>query len=328
MKFKFSIILIAAFAVFSSCKKKTVPVVDYAQEMRNFVIGIAEYARVTNSDFYIVPQNGEGLLAKKINPDEGLDFEYAFTISGQAIEDLYYGYDNDDEASPDDAIKFRLSYLELLQDFGKPILSVDYCSTQNNIDDSYEKNGLKDFVSFAAPERNLTVIPSGNINNVNDSSIDFISGMENFLYLLNPTENYTDKTAFINAIDATNYDGFVIDLFFNENNVLSKADLEKIKTKPNGEKRIVLCYMSIGEAEDYRYYWKKEWSKNKTEPAWLYKENKNWKGNFKVFYWMADWQAVIYGSSDAYLDKIINSGFDGVYLDIIDAYEYFDDIIN
>lgn len=31
----------------------------------------------------------------------------------------------------------------------------------------------------------------------------------------------------------------------------------------------------------------------------------------------------IFGSEDSYLDKIIDQGFDGVYLDIIDAYEYY-----
>ena len=30
------------------------------------------------------------------------------------------------------------------------------------------------------------------------------------------------------------------------------------------------------------------------------------------------------GSPDAYLDRILAAGFDGVYLDIIDAFEYFE----
>lgn len=40
-------------------------------------------------------------------------------------------------------------------------------------------------------------------------------------------------------------------------------------------------------------------------------------------YWETDWQSLIYGSSTSYLDKIIDAGLDGVYLDIIDAYEYW-----
>ena len=80
--------------------------------------------------------------------------------------------------------------------------------------------------------------------------------------------------------------------------------------------------MSIGEAEDYRYYWQPEWSRK--PPLWLYEENPDWKGNYKVKYWDENWQKIIFGENNSYLDKILNCGFDGVYLDIIDAFEYFE----
>ncbi len=79
-----------------------------------------------------------------------------------------------------------------------------------------------------------------------------------------------------------------------------------------------LCYLSIGEAEEYRYYWRSEW---KNKPQWLGRENPDWKGNYKAKYWHPEWQAVIF----AYLDKIIEQGFRGVYLDIIDGFEYWSD---
>ncbi len=80
--------------------------------------------------------------------------------------------------------------------------------------------------------------------------------------------------------------------------------------------------MSIGEAEDYRYYWQDSWINN--PPNWLEDENPDWEGNYKVRYWDKDWQSIIYGNDNSYLKKIINAGFDGVYLDIIDAFEYFE----
>jgi cysteinyl-tRNA synthetase len=42
-----------------------------------------------------------------------------------------------------------------------------------------------------------------------------------------------------------------------------------------------------------------------------------------VKYWDPGWQSLIFGSPNSYLDKIVEAGFDGVYLDIIDAYEYW-----
>ena len=54
-------------------------------------------------------------------------------------------------------------------------------------------------------------------------------------------------------------------------------------------------------------------------------ENPDWPGNYKVKYWNEEWQGLIYKNQDSYLNKIMAAGFDGVYLDIIDAFEYFED---
>jgi cysteinyl-tRNA synthetase, unknown class len=103
------------------------------------------------------------------------------------------------------------------------------------------------------------------------------------------------------------------------------ADVAVMRQRPDGGTKKVISYMSIGEAEDYRFYWNPAWAKTKTKPEWLDELNPDWEGNFKVRYWDPAWQAVILGSPDAYLDKIIAAGFDGVYLDIIDAFEYWKD---
>jgi cysteinyl-tRNA synthetase, unknown class len=80
-----------------------------------------------------------------------------------------------------------------------------------------------------------------------------------------------------------------------------------------------ISYFSIGEAEDYRYYYNPDWKTN--PPSWLGKDNPDWPGNTKVQYWDPDWQKLMFN----YLDKIIDSGFDGVYLDIVDGFEYWSD---
>lgn len=90
---------------------------------------------------------------------------------------------------------------------------------------------------------------------------------------------------------------------------------EITKIKQSGKK--VISYLSIGEAEDYRYYWQSSWKNN--PPSWLGPENPNWRGNYKVRYWDPWWQAIIFD----YLTYIVNQGFDGVYLDIIDGYYYW-----
>ena len=50
-----------------------------------------------------------------------------------------------------------------------------------------------------------------------------------------------------------------------------------------------------------------------------------WAGDYWVKYWMPEWQKIIYGTPDSYLDRILALGYDGVYLDRVDAYWYYQD---
>lgn len=107
------------------------------------------------------------------------------------------------------------------------------------------------------------------------------------------------------------------------------AAVSRMKGRPSstsqtGGRKRVIAYMSIGEAESYRYYWRNEWKGKDRKPVWLDHENPDWDENYKVRYWDSGWQRVIFGSPQSYLDRIIAAGFDGAYLDIIDAYEYYE----
>lgn len=100
---------------------------------------------------------------------------------------------------------------------------------------------------------------------------------------------------------------------------LKPKDIERIRQKPNGGSRLILAYLSVGEAESYRYYWDATWTLNK--PAWLLSENPEWRENYSVCFWDPGWQRLMCGSPTAYLDKMLAAGFDGVYLDKCDVFE-------
>ena len=310
-----------------SCHKKQVPAVNYAAEMRAFVGELSGYAKSTVPGFLIVPQNGVALVAADLEDVSTPDISYLAAVDGCGQEDLFFGYDKEDKATKTEDAGPIINFLDVFKENGKQVLVTDYCSSHDNMDESYMNNASKNYISFAAPDRNLTIIPDypSFPYNENPDDITALSVAKNFLYLIDPEKSYANKEVFIAALAETNYDVLIIDLFFGEEQ-LSAEDVAQLKTKSNGGERLVLCYMSIGEAEDYRYYWKKEWGHHKTEPSWLYKENKHWRGNYKVFYWQQEWKDIIFGSPGAYLDRIMGSGFSGVYLDIIDAYEYYLDL--
>jgi cysteinyl-tRNA synthetase len=100
----------------------------------------------------------------------------------------------------------------------------------------------------------------------------------------------------------------------------SPAVIQNLKRSPGGEK-IVLCYISIGQAEDYQFYWQNEWYQD--PPAWLDTNDPDWAGARWVRYWDPGWQAIIMGSPESYLDRILALGFDGIYMDRVDTYQYY-----
>jgi cysteinyl-tRNA synthetase len=122
-------------------------------------------------------------------------------------------------------------------------------------------------------------------------------------------------------VKASPYDLVVVDYGFSKDTAATypREIVDLMRIKPTGERRFVFAYLSVGEAEQYRYYWDGSWLKD--PPHWLQMENSEWPGNFLVKYWDADWQALIYGKPGAYLDRILDAGFDGVYLDGVDKFE-------
>ncbi|MFH1826745.1 MAG: endo alpha-1,4 polygalactosaminidase [bacterium] len=321
--------LAAISALFGCSQAGTTPsttttTIEYRQAMRDFVQEISSYGKGLDADFIVIPQNGHQLLTTDGEGAGSAATDYLEAIDGVGREDLLYGYDTDDVATPDSEKESMIAFMDVAEANSVEVLVTDYCSTQANMADSYSENAAKNYISFAADERALNNIPSypSAPNNASADNITTLAAAKNFLYLLD-SGSYATKAAFLSAVENTNYDLLITDLYYAGVEELSAAEVAGLKIKANGGTRLVIAYMSIGEAEEYRYYWQSGWSTS--APDWLEAENPDWPGNYKVRYWDSDWQDLIYGNSSSYLKKIIDAGFDGVYLDIIDAFEYFED---
>ncbi len=312
-------IILIIVAMLSGCIEDR----DYRQDMREFVQSISSYSKEINPDFIIIPQNGQELITLNGESEGALSTSYINAIDGIGREDLFYGYYGDNIPTPNTDTDYMLDFLNLAKKNNIQVLVTDYCWTHSFVDNSYYQNNNRNFISFAASHRELDNIPNyPNIPyNQNNNDIFSLNDAKNFLYLINP-DSFSNKDQFSITLKQTNYDILIIDLFYNEAE-LNESVVNSLKIKDNGGKRLVVAYMSIGEAEDYRYYWNDKWYNN--PPSWLLDENPDWPGNYKVQYWDSNWQDIIYGNNDSYLYKILNAGFDGVYLDLVDAYEYFED---
>jgi cysteinyl-tRNA synthetase, unknown class len=317
-----SILLISCQSLSDGTDPFPLPNLDFRQEMRDFVISLSDYSKNIDSNFIIIPQNGQELVSFSYEPGGPIATNYISAIDGTGREDLYYGYTADNVATPINENEYMLSYLDKFETEGIEVLTIDYCSTENYMLNSYTSNNSKGYISFAADQRNLNNIPDypADLYNISSDDIDDLSQAKNFLYLIN-SENFILPQGFIDTVKLTNYDVIIMDLFHNEESYTS-SQINELKSKDNGGNRLVICYMSIGEAEDYRFYWKNSW--NTENPIWLDRENPDWAGNYKVRYWEQSWQDIIFGNDNSYLKKILDAGFDGVYLDIIDGFDYFE----
>ena len=113
----------------------------------------------------------------------------------------------------------------------------------------------------------------------------------------------------------TTFDLIVMDYSLDGSDAEKYTPAEINKIKASG--KLPIAYISIGEVENYRYYWKSEW--NSTKPDWLGPENPDWAGNFEAKYWYPQWQDIIID----YVDTIISQGFSGIYLDIVEGFYYW-----
>lgn len=97
-----------------------------------------------------------------------------------------------------------LSYLNIFKESGKEVFVIDYCSSLDKVQNSYDTNRNYGFISFAADQRDLNSIPSlpQPIYSENTNDVLQISDAENFLYIINP-EQYSSKSDFLEAISST-----------------------------------------------------------------------------------------------------------------------------
>ncbi len=112
----------------------------------------------------------------------------------------------------------------------------------------------------------------------------------------------------------------------------TKAIVSALRQTPSGEKRLLIAYIDMGQAEWYRDYWEKGWAPptlnaRGTPEFILAADPDGWTGNFVVAYWHEEWKNLWLGEGEeqGIVAELAELGFDGVYLDWVEAYD--DDVV-
>lgn len=320
------IMMISIFALLAPACEHTITEeaieLNYSQEMKVLVGDISRYAKQRNSEFWIVPQNAETLMADYIDHKYVPDDTYISYLDAVGKESFRYGHEGVNTLRPNNEWRYVEPYLDFVQQAGKGIWIIEYADEPDLVADAYQYQIAKGYGGYVAETRSLETIPVTKHPLLDEpKEVNSAKDVRHFLYILNYRE-YKTEAQLIEALKPLDYDAIVLDAEF-KGHWLNKETIEQLQVKPDGSRRRVLSYLSIGEAENYRFYWNKDWKAK--PPEWLGPANPDWKNNYKVKYWMPEWKAILMGSSDGYLDHILDQGFDGVYLDLVDAYQFYEE---
>ncbi len=120
----------------------------------------------------------------------------------------------------------------------------------------------------------------------------------------------------INEVVAAGFDCVVIDYSRDgtDAGAYSYSEIERVRNSGT----VTLAYLSLGEASDFRFFWKASWREG--NPSYIGPANPNYPGVYKAKYWKRGWWTQVVRP---HLDRILDAGFDGVCLDGIDSYWFW-----
>jgi len=149
------ILLLAPLSCVVGGEETSSPQLEYRSLMRNLVMGISSLAGSESPGFLVLPQNGQELFTANGQPDGDVESFYLESIDGTGREDLFYGYYQDDQLTPELECSYMMAFLDIGESYGVEALVTDYCGTPWKMDSSYVWNQAAGYISFAADSRDL-----------------------------------------------------------------------------------------------------------------------------------------------------------------------------
>ncbi|MBV1911973.1 MAG: endo alpha-1,4 polygalactosaminidase [Kangiellaceae bacterium] len=174
---------------------------------------------------------------------------------------------------------------------------------------------------FEEPDEAITPAPESTSNN----RVQRLKNVERWMYQIQEL----NLDGAVELLAATDYPMLVIEPghnFKEDSDVYETANIiSQLRNTPSGSERLLLAYIDIGEAEDYRDYWQDEWvapteSTGGSPDFLITVDPDGWSGNYPVAYWRSEWQALWLGNSGI-IAELAELGFDGIYLDWVEAYD-------
>ena len=314
-------------------------IINYRAELRNNINALASYARRNRKGFAMVIHEGEVLLEKSlwefhlrgyenarrlgINADDptfllrlkqtspdtsplaGSPQRFLIgSLDGIALNDLFCS-----DRKPSDSVS----------NSGLRIISIDKCKDVQAFDEAIEKSVKADSLlyAFIDPESAFNKIRRQPIINENSKNIFTVREAKNIKLLIDDSL-YKSKDRMIDDIADSNYDIIVIEPLFHGTEPFTAEEVNDMKFKKIGSKRMILALHNITEARDTAPYWRRNWIFGQTQL--LARPSFSDKNAFIVEYWQDEWKNIM----GRYFKAIVDTGYDGAFLTGLENHRFFE----
>ena len=313
--------------------------INYRQKMRDNIIMLSNFAKSKNRDFQILVHEGEDLLNKYLWEYHLEGYNAARRAGVNASDPSFLAkikaYTPEHQPAVGSPGRYYIQSIDGIvlnnllchdrqltptaRDSGLKIISIDKCENPLKYDAAIEASSGQQILlyGFLNPDfafNNAKIQP---LVNENARNIYKLADAENILFLIEE-DKYQSKDTFINDIRNSNFDVIIIRPLFHNKIPYSKDEINSMKFKKNGTKRLIIGMMNVSEANDSAYYWKKSWKIG--APTWLKRASFVDPHAAITEYWHEDWKKVI----AKYFQGIVDSGFDGAFLTGLENHHYFE----
>ena len=311
-------------------------ILDYRMAMRDLVVALAQYGKSRNHDFQVLTHEGQYLLDKSLWEYHRDSYNRIRKKEGYVNDISFLSFDipETDEEEPFtiqryvsliDGIVINNHYCgntpldSTIKEYDIPIFSIEQCPDDTSLDQAI-LDSITDKIRiypFIYPHKAFRKIYHQLIINETADSITGAKDAQNISFLINDSD-FLSIYHMVNEIRNSNYDIIVISPVFQSNRPFSKEDVDAMKFKKNGGKRLILALYNLSEISNTDYLWQKKW--NKKLPSWIAAPSYVTENAYIAKYWTPQWKKL----SAHYFKSIVDSGYDGVFLTGLENHSYFE----
>lgn len=312
---------------------------NYRKALRNLFISLATYGKNIHKNFQILIHEGQYLLNKSLW-EYDLESYNKIRRNKKSIKDsTFLGFDipeeDDDDNTPSyindfinviDGIAVNNHYCggnpldSLIHTRELPVFALEKCADEKAMDKAIMQSFAdKNIIyPFLYTEQAFKKLHHQLIINETANSISKLKEARNIGFLLDD-ETYEEPFMVLNEIRNSNYDVIVIHPFFHKKKPYSKEEVDAMKFKKNGGRRLILAQYNISETSEQDYFWKKKWFKKL--PDWIVEKSPTNTDSYIVKYWDPEWKII----ASRYFKGIVDSGYDGAFITGLENHLVFEE---